>query len=228
MLDGTQRLRAASSDACRPRTNTPTPTGRHGPRACSSAARGRAAREMEAGPQDLGQGAGGHRGKSYRIVITRRGRGCGAYRQNPALLLFGVILLALLSEGSRVILTAAVERRLIGGSKDGRRERIGRNQPQPRQERRRCSECDQESPQRFEHVGERKVNPPKNLVYVTPRPPAKGKPPVRGWACGVARQRVSPWRRKPTGRKAAGKSRRTQRRMVAAPRLTALGLYGAW
>jgi hypothetical protein len=117
---------------------------------------------MEAGPQDLGQGAGGYRGKSYRIVITRRGRGCGAYRQNPALLLFGVILLALLSEGSRVILTAAVERRFIGGSKDGRRERIGRYQLQPRQERRSGSECDQESPQRFEHVGERKVNPPRS------------------------------------------------------------------
>ena len=125
-----------------------------GPGAGGSAAGRRAAREMQAGPRDLGQRAGGHRHTSYRIVVMRCRRGRGGHRQNPALLLLGVILLALLGDGSCVILSTAVERRRIGRSEDRRRERISRDQLQPRQKRGCSCKGDQKCPQRMKHVGD--------------------------------------------------------------------------
>jgi len=82
------------------------------------------------------------------------GRGRGARRQNPILLLLGVILLALLGEGSGVIFATAVEWRWIGRSEDRRRERISRDQLQPRKQWGCSRKGDQECPQRTEHVGD--------------------------------------------------------------------------
>ena len=139
----------------------------HGPEADASAAGGRTARGVEAGPRDLGKRAEGRRDEPYRMAPIRHRCRRRDYLRAPVLLLLGVVFLALLRERSRIVLATAVDRRWIGGPQDGRWKRIRRDQLKPRQEGRRGDESDQKSPQRVQHVGEEKVRPPLNRVYVT-------------------------------------------------------------
>ena len=139
----------------------------HGPEADASAAGGRTARGVEAGPRDLGKRAEGRRDEPYRMASIRHRCRRRDYLRTPVLLLLGVVFLALLRERSRIVLATAVDRRWIGGPQDGRWKRIRRDQLKPRQEGRRGNESDQKSPQRVQHVGEEKVRPPLNRVYVT-------------------------------------------------------------